>query len=414
MTDGIYSKTEPNSFTIAWRTTNESGVTNISKNTVNWTNTATGVMNPQWKWRVARNLPATTAFSASSRTVVVNQEAELGGGYYVSDVHIPANYRELIGRGINPPSVQFGGIPDGISDDIASQQALGLFWKDCVRARNAIQGGTLIGELSETIRMVKGRGSEMMHLFTNWNSHLRKAKRKYRLRKDRRRAAADAWLEFSFGWAPLAGDITGLLSNYTEPRREVRRVHGQGSEKTTSVVSGGNDLVVGPIIARTGPSIGTVLCEVRYKGCIAGEVPGLGGIQDRLGLLPEDFVPTLWELLPWSFLADYFTNVGDCISALCYPRGLIKWINLTTRRTTVRTVHTTYNRPSDSALQRRNTVFTRTTPGSYTATRKTVVRSNVDPYALPNQNLRLEVPGGLGKWVNMSALAAARAFKYWP
>lgn len=409
----VYTKVDEKSQKTSWVTVDQDGTTITQEANATWTDRADGFHNPTWRWRTTRNLPATTPFTAEKRSVVI-RKAELGGGWFVSDTHNSANYREFIGRGQNSLSIAFGGNPSGIDDSSAMQQALGQFWAGCSRARNAIQGGTLIGELGETIRMVKGRGDAMMHLFTNWNTGLRKAKKKYRLRKDRRRAAADAWLEFAFGWAPLANDITGALSVYAEPRREVKRVHGNGRSASTILVSPGSDFVVGPIIAKRDVTRTVTEVTVRYKGCIAGETAGLGGVADRLGVLPADFIPTLWELLPWSFLVDYFTNVGGCINALCFPRGLIKWINLTVRKASQRQVDLVYNRPSDSASVKRNTIFTRTTPGGYTSTRRTVVRSNVDPESLPNQNLQLEVPGGLGKWVNMSALAAARAYKYWP
>jgi hypothetical protein len=30
----------------------------------------------------------------------------------------------------------------------------------------------------------------------------------------------------------------------------------------------------------------------------------------------RSFVPTVWELVPYSFIVDYFSNVGDCLMAL--------------------------------------------------------------------------------------------------
>jgi hypothetical protein len=34
-----------------------------------------------------------------------------------------------------------------------------------------------------------------------------------------------------------------------------------------------------------------------------------------LGFSPYDFVPTIWELIPYSFVVDYFTNAGEVIES---------------------------------------------------------------------------------------------------
>jgi hypothetical protein len=44
-------------------------------------------------------------------------------------------------------------------------------------------------------------------------------------------------------------------------------------------------------------------------------IPGSEEHQKRLlGLHPSEIASTAWELLPWSFLIDYFTNIGKYIS----------------------------------------------------------------------------------------------------
>lgn len=37
------------------------------------------------------------------------------------------------------------------------------------------------------------------------------------------------------------------------------------------------------------------------------------------GLDPRQFVPTVWELIPYSFIADYVSNISDVINGFCYP-----------------------------------------------------------------------------------------------
>jgi hypothetical protein len=46
-------------------------------------------------------------------------------------------------------------------------------------------------------------------------------------------------------------------------------------------------------------------------------------------LVPSKFLPTAWDLLPWSWMADFFTNVGDIIRGLSFVSGNLCWIEET-------------------------------------------------------------------------------------
>jgi hypothetical protein len=64
----------------------------------------------------------------------------------------------------------------------------------------------------------------------------------------------------------------------------------------------------------------------------------------ELGLFPESFAPTAWELAPWSFFADYFANIGDIIDGFSLVNGHLAWSYQTTRK-----------------VRRTSKIFTRTT-----------------------------------------------------
>jgi hypothetical protein len=43
------------------------------------------------------------------------------------------------------------------------------------------------------------------------------------------------------------------------------------------------------------------------------------------------FVPTIWELLPLSYVADWFTNIGSTLEAYAFNTGAVSWFSKTIR-----------------------------------------------------------------------------------
>jgi hypothetical protein len=56
-----------------------------------------------------------------------------------------------------------------------------------------------------------------------------------------------------------------------------------------------------------------------------GAVNGVRSVARTLGILPERFLPTVWELIPYSFVVDYFVNVGDIVASYAFQRNNIVW-----------------------------------------------------------------------------------------
>jgi hypothetical protein len=55
------------------------------------------------------------------------------------------------------------------------------------------------------------------------------------------------------------------------------------------------------------------------------------GNLETFGLLPKNFLPTAWELIPYSFLVDYFTNISTIIDAWSFINGNLAWAYKTER-----------------------------------------------------------------------------------
>lgn len=109
------------------------------------------------------------------------------------------------------------------------------------------------------------------------------------------KAFADAFLEYSFGWAPLVGDVSNAMKTLTAGLPTFR-VSGAGTVSRSYSASGDTVLWT---------SGHTIHARVR------GFDPNFA-LANQLGLVNPAFVA--WELAPFSFVVDYFVNVGEYLN----------------------------------------------------------------------------------------------------
>jgi len=164
--------------------------------------------------------------------------------------------------------------------------------------------------------------------------------------KSRAKASKDAgseYLNYQFGWMPLVGDVrkfantvvqfdTVLAQYERDANKPVRRRYEFPTERTITETqigtTNGRRAVTAPLNSDLyGSPLGTVTRTdetVRrrwFSGAFVYHLPTgydsrskvekLALIADRLGITPTP--DTLWELAPWSWAADWFTNAGDVI-----------------------------------------------------------------------------------------------------
>ncbi len=145
-----------------------------------------------------------------------------------------------------------------------------------------------------------------------------KKRRKAEISKEYRKAASDAWLEFNFGVVPLLSDVKAAAE-------EVAKVVQGPTQKTFNVGfrETGTSGKFYPFGGITRQNRSNLLVEsetqatytVRYKGAYTPVMSGpvfVGGA--NLGLTLPDFLPSIWEAMPYSWLIDYFTNVGSILN----------------------------------------------------------------------------------------------------
>lgn len=147
---------------------------------------------------------------------------------------------------------------------------------------------------------------------------------------DSQQFAASTWLEFTYGWKPLIGDVytqAENLSRYlTERQGAIREARGSATETVTTIeprFSANADWVVSKYV-RVKTRCGYV---VRYK-----LADGQSSIINVFGLNNPAIIA--WELLPFSFVADWFLPIGNFLSQLTATAGLQFHSGVKTRKST--------------------------------------------------------------------------------
>lgn len=400
---------------------------NITSKSLKWENYIDGVKNPRWRALVRQDVDASTSMTATYQSVEAHRMAAV---VITSDVSgYAGNWKEYRHDGY--PSYDFPSFSDPTNAVLSSarNQALRKFIQRVNEARTSLEGGQVIGEWKETIGAITNplgalRKFALRHVI-NAKKRLRRIKNshggrtKYGGRRQGSRSAAfatamsDTYLEFVFGWVPLAKDITagviGLLERYDQADRSIIKAkavvgYNEASQRfqvfnTDNIECTHNRLTVSSV-------------DYRFRaGIRTGAVNGVRSVPATLGLLPERFIPTVWELIPYSFVVDYFVNIGDIIESYAFRRSSIIWGTRTIRTKAQRF----YSVPSFSFLPTppnyypnvRHLIQMGATGGDATLTVGHVDRVPISQdYLMPD--LEFHLPISSKPWVNLGALLTSK------
>jgi hypothetical protein len=170
--------------------------------------------------------------------------------------------------------------------------------------------------------------------------------RTWKARTRRAQEAAGEYLNVQFGWQPLVNDVRKfsyavnhahkVLSQYERDNgRPVRRTYRFPTQRSvTEIIWAGNARVLlqpGYSSFYAGAPAGVVLRRREtlrnqwFSGCFTYHMPTGGNARSAMGryaleakkLLGISLTPdTLWNLAPWSWTVDWFSNTGDVVSNL--------------------------------------------------------------------------------------------------
>jgi hypothetical protein len=304
-------------------------------------------------------------------------------------------------------------------------EALTLLYKKIRNESSHMNGLQFFGELREALHMIRRPAESIWKGLEKYNTLLSKRKkgirrklplaRKLNIWKD---IVAGTWLEVSFGWKPFVKDtqdIAETIARYTLPDSHRTRVRAYkegllGSSASGFVTAYGSSTVLKAAVDFRTKTTGGVqyICGLRTDG--NGPVNSLDRLRNLSGLTLENFVPTIWELLPYSFLVDYFVNVGDILNSAFTSTTGVTWKMKTNRLVTERTV--VQDPAADASLSPWVTIGAGGKPSTSRIVKSTIERIPIaGNLGIPDAVFTL--PGKTTKYLNISALiAGARPIRF--
>jgi hypothetical protein len=180
--------------------------------------------------------------------------------------------------------------------------------RDCGLRADTAQLGAALGERQKSLEMIASRSTQLLKLFKSvakldYQGAKRVLGKTYSKNpvkgvKGHAKTWADALLEYSFGWAPMVSDIgsaVDVLQNGVPPAL----IRGRGKNTASGIV---HDNTIGKTTVWSAAYRVQLMCKVRVNN------PNLF-LANQLGLV--NLASVAWELVPFSFVVDYFVNVNQ-------------------------------------------------------------------------------------------------------
>lgn len=370
---------------------------------LSWSNTRTGADNPLWRSNVMRGENATNALTATKYDVAYTL-GNIITSYLPTAYHYKGEGIRLTSEVLCTPSFPALGIDTTLKANALNSAAIGIR-KRIHDQGTKISGLTFLGELRESIHMIRHPAtalSQFLHgkLFPLWSAKNRIPKVAFS------RMLSDTWLEVCFGALPLMSDI-GAIAEASLARCNEERIKRLAftSQASKSSSSSGNISVTGGTAARmlyVQEDTDEVSCRftVGYRVEVSGCDNPLRNVISLSGFNLSEVIPAAWELLPWSFFIDYFSNIGDVISSSLVSTEDVAWSSLTTRRVAKRDQSVL----SSKAWSESPTAV-RVHGGSDFYSSTTLTQLERARAGIPFGTLRFDVPGRTGQYFNILALA---------
>lgn len=392
------------------------------------------VKNPNWRDDIRRGKSATTPF------IGTEIEIDFTPGFTELErlcrVFGPSGPEDHWARESNN-----GYVNDGFSDTavpsapttslpaVTDAQARLKFIKRARDEQGAFRGSNFVAELAATLRGLRNPAQALRSGLDQYSAAARARVRKaigrdprgVRVRDltDRQnraasRAVAGSWLEHQFGWQPLISDIKDAAKALERMpfRSPLKHIYASQENRTVPSITHAFAQTFGLSVVTENHTFTTF--RVQYYGAVKLQVSSPSASwSEEAGTRFRDFAPALWEWIPYSFLVDYFTNIGDMIEAASFPRSDLAWSS----RSYVNTSHRDGSRLTFDVLDQDpyplpgHTRVLALFPSAIVIRRKYVSRAEYTGSFVPS--FQIEIPGmrNFKKYLNIGALLSLRGMR---
>lgn len=318
-----------------------------------------------------------------------------------------------------------------VLDNTSNNEALRRLVADARNKQGAFRGSNFLAEIRDVIRGIRNPAKGIRDLVDRYHTTAqRRARRILRGRTVPRtrlelevlenanpglgrtlgRSLSDSWLEFQFGVKPLISDVqnaiyAGVRLADRQPRARIKGYAERFTDQDFAFASRDADTIGMGYEVRTSHQ-----SRVAYYGAVRLKVDcPEDSFSQEFGTNMSNFLPAVWEAIPFSFLVDYFSNVGDVVEALSFPRSDIAWVGRTWLRIREKkSLFIALDNTSPAYPSVNHQEVVEHTPMSLTWTRKRLERAIYTGSVVPT--LQWEIPGEKNwrKWLNIGALASKR------
>lgn len=371
------------------------------------TDAKVGTRVPNWRQKIARVTQAGSAYSRSATTLGF-VTGSITGSYAENTQNTRRTDDMLYGELFLTAGPIEPTLPSFPSLDVNARVN---FLSKCRSVHRAFQGGVFLGELREAIHMIARPGAALRRGVSAYLAEAKKVVRRNHY-TDRGRLLTKTWLEYNYGWRPLIRDIDAGMAALADTRHIVPDI----------VVGYSKDEIFSEPYVRLSTAPGSFIQaaasfherwrgSVRYLGCVAWESENRASQwQEHWGLTARDFIPTVWELIPYSFIVDYFSNLGAILDASSFGTVSLRWgIKSEMLNSSVRMGRITPGFNSSSALEPK---WVTASLSLGQLSKWSFQRSLVSSVSVGLNDLQFKIPGvgDWRKWANLSALAIEKMY----